>query len=109
MVGKDEDKCHWTIDATKGLIQLYSKNRNKFLAVNLGGKHMLWQEISQQLSRLGYQYSATLCNDKWRNLKMTYKRNKQRELKYGIQQVKWFYFKEIDSIFFPGKYEDRCK
>lgn len=97
--GKDDDKCHWTIDSTRELIRLYGKNRNKFLAVNQGGKHLLWEEIAQQLLRLGYQYSANLCNDKWRNLKMTYKKNKQRELKYGIQHVKWFYFKDMDNIF----------
>lgn len=99
------DKCNWSTDATNELIRLYGKTRNKFSAVSQGGKHMLWQEISQELLRLGYQYSANFCNDKWRNLKMSYKKNKERELKFGIQQVKWSYFKDIDNILSPGKYK----
>jgi len=78
---------------------LYGKNRNKFSTVNQGGKHLLWEEIAQQLTQLGYHYSANACNDKWRNLKMTYKKNKQRGLKYGMELIKWFYFKDIDNIF----------
>lgn len=59
----------------------------------------MWEEIAQQLSQLGYQYSANSCNDKWRNLKMSYKTNKQRALKYGMENVKWFYFKDLENIF----------
>lgn len=29
---------------------------------------------------------------------MSYKKNKQRAMKYGEQNVKWFYFKDIDNI-----------
>lgn len=97
--GRGDEKCHWTTDSTRELIRLYGKDRNKFTAVNQGGKHLLWEEIAQQMSQLGYQYSANTCNDKWRNLKMTYKRNKQKGMKYGMHHVKWFYFKDIDNIF----------
>lgn len=97
VVGRDGDK--WTIDSTRELIRLFGKDRKKFSAVNQGGKHLLWEEIAQQLSQLGYQYSANSCNDKWRNLKMSYKKNKQRALKYGMENVKWFYFKDIENIF----------
>ncbi|VVC33974.1 Hypothetical protein CINCED_3A017160 [Cinara cedri] len=93
-----DDKCQWTNVSTKELIRLYGKHRSKFTAVNQGGKHLLWQEIAQQLAQMGYQYSANACNDKWRNLKMTYKKNKQRGMKYGTQYIKWIYFKEIDNI-----------
>lgn len=68
------------------------------MAVNQGGKHLLWEEIALQMQQMGYQYSANSCNDKWRNLKMTYKKNKQRAMKYGAQYVKWIYFKEIENI-----------
>jgi len=78
---------------------LYGKEKDKFLSASQGGKHLLWEDIAQQLSNLGYQCSANLCNDKWRNLKMTYRKNKQRALKYGIECVKWFYFKDMDNIF----------
>lgn len=96
VIEKDVDK--WTVDSTRELIRLYGKYRNKFSSVNQGGKHLLWEEISQQFSQLGYQYSANACNDKWRNLKMTFKKNKQRALKYGVEHVKWFYYKEMDNI-----------
>ncbi|XP_008186014.1 uncharacterized protein LOC100164223 isoform X1 [Acyrthosiphon pisum] len=93
------DKCPWTIESTKELIRLYGKHRKKFSAANQGEKHLLWQDIAHQFSQLGYQYSANNCNDKWRNLKMTYKKNKQRAVKYGIEYIKWCYFKDMDNIF----------
>lgn len=77
---------------------MYGKYRRKFSAVNQGGKHLLWEEIAQQFSQLGYNYSANTCNDKWRNLKMTYKKNKQRAAKYGLENIKWYYYKDIDNI-----------
>ncbi|XP_015380189.1 PREDICTED: uncharacterized protein LOC107173948 [Diuraphis noxia] len=106
-VGEDEnadssryvDKYQWTIESTRQLIRLYGKDRKKFSVVNQGGKHLLWQDIAHQFSKLGYQYTANHCNDKWRNLKMTYKKNKQRAIKYGIEYVKWTYFKDMDNIF----------
>lgn len=30
---------------------------------------------------------------------MTYKKNKQRAIKYGIEYIKWTYFKDMDKIF----------
>lgn len=96
---RDVDKCQWSIDSTRELIRLYDKERNKFSTVNQGGKHLLWGEIAQQMSNIGFQYSANSCSDKWRNLKMTYKNNKQRELKYGLEYVKWVFFKDLDNIF----------
>jgi len=30
---------------------------------------------------------------------MTYKKNKQRAIKYAIEYVKWCYFKDMDNIF----------
>lgn len=93
------DKCQWTVDTTRELIRLYGKDRKKFSAVNQGGKHLLWDDIAQNFLQLGYQYSASNCNDKWRNLKMTYKKNKQRAMKYGLENIKWCYFKDMDNIF----------
>lgn len=49
--------------------------------------------------QLGYQYTAIACNDKWRNLKMTFKKNKLRAVKYGEEYVKWHYFKDMDNVF----------
>lgn len=77
---------------------MYGKDKKKFSTVNQGEKHLLWQDIAHQFSQLGYQYTANHCNDKWRNLKMTYKKNKQRAIKYGIEYVKWTYFKDMDKI-----------
>lgn len=96
---KNVDKFLWTTDSTKELIRLYSMNRKLFSAVNQGGKHLLWEKIAQNLSQFGYLYSATFCNDKWRNLKMTYKKNRPKALKYGVENVKWIYYKDMDDIF----------
>lgn len=104
---RDVDKWQWTVDSTEELIKLYGKEKSKFFSVSQGGKHLLWEDIAQQLSNLGYQCTASSCNDKWRNLKMTYKKNKQRALKYGTEYVKWFYFKDMDSIFMNSTNE--CK
>lgn len=96
---RDVNKCQWTIESTRELIRLYDKERKKFSTVNQGGKHLLWGEIAQQMSNIGYQCSANSCSDKWRNLKMTYKNNKQRELKCGLEYVKWIFYKDLDNIF----------
>lgn len=89
------------------MIRLYGKERKRFSATNQGSKHLLWEEISQQMSQMGYHYSANLCDDKWRNLKMSYKNNKLRALKYGAQHIKWLYFKDLDDIFKHNPHE--CK
>lgn len=89
------------------MIRIYAKERKRFAATNQGSKHLLWEEISQQMSQRGHHYSATLCNDKWRNLKMSYKKNKLRAMKYGEQTVKWFYFKDLDNVLKHGPQE--CK
>ncbi|XP_050422985.1 uncharacterized protein LOC126834835 isoform X2 [Adelges cooleyi] len=95
---KDSDKCYWSTESTKALIQLYGKDKTKFASANQGDKHLLWEEIAHQLVQLGYRYAANSCNDKWRNLKMSYKKNKLRALKYGAQHVKWYYYKDMDSV-----------
>lgn len=96
---EDNNKIRqWTIDSTRELIRMYGKYGKKFSSVNQGEKHLLWKEIAQQFSQLGYHYSANTCNDKWRNLKMTYKKNKQRASKYGLDNVKWFYYKDMENI-----------
>lgn len=96
---RDNNKIsQWTVESTKELIRMYGKYRKKFSSVNQGGKHLLWEEIAQQFSQLGYNYSANTCNDKWRNLKMTYKKNKLRAAKYGLENIKWYYYKDIDTI-----------
>lgn len=51
------------------------------------------------MSQLGYQYSANMCNDKWRNLKMTYKKNKLKEINCEVDFIKWPYYKDMDDIF----------
>jgi len=95
---KDIYRWQWTVDSTNELIRLYGKERSKFSSVSQGGKHLLWEEIAQQLSNLGYPCSASSCNDKWRNLQMTYRRNREKVLKNGTGYVKWLHFKEMDNI-----------
>lgn len=92
-------KFLWTAKSTEILIQLYTKHEKKYLATNLKGKNILWRNIAKHFSQLGYQYSASQCTNKWSKLKRLYKKNKQMALKYGVQYVKWGYFKDMDKIF----------
>lgn len=94
----DNEICEWTIKSTRKLIQMYGKYRKNFSAVNLQGKYLIWNEIAQQFLKLGYNFSANNCHNKWRYLKKTFMYNKHRASKYGHKYIKWIYYKDINKI-----------
>ena len=46
----------------------------------------------------GYAVSGSECNEKWRNLQATYKRNKDKKGTSGHQAVTWEYFEVMDKV-----------
>jgi hypothetical protein len=64
----------WVQDEIKLLIAL-RKEMDQLFNTSKSNKH-LWEQISAKMKERGYERSATMCTDKWRNLLKEYKKAK---------------------------------
>ncbi|XP_023228002.1 trihelix transcription factor GT-3b-like [Centruroides sculpturatus] len=61
-------------------------------------KTKLWDSISKKMENHGYTISPSDCDKKWRNLKTTYKRNRDKAKQHtGESAITWPYFKLLDQ------------
>jgi len=63
-----------------------------------GKKHLLWDEISNQLHQRGHNYSGLVCDRKWRLLKANYIKRREKYKKLGVNSVKWQYYQDLDRL-----------
>jgi len=62
-------------------------------------KTKLWTTVAKQLTAVGgYTVSGQECDEKWRNLQATYKRNKEKKNSTGSETVNWEYFDMMDEV-----------
>lgn len=64
----------WVQDEIKALIAL-RKEMDQLFNTSKSNKH-LWEQISAKMKERGYERSATMCTDKWRNLLKEFKKAK---------------------------------
>ncbi|CAM6109871.1 unnamed protein product [Calypogeia fissa] len=64
----------WVQDEIKALIAL-RKEMDTLFNTSKSNKH-LWEQISLKMKERGYERSATMCTDKWRNLLKEFKKAK---------------------------------
>lgn len=84
------------MDSTMCLIDCFDRHKEKFMAAATGEKLLIWKEISEEMSRYGYNYSPRSCDNKWRTLKNRYHKNKIRANRK--KKVIWVYYNRIDSV-----------
>ncbi|CAG9822155.1 unnamed protein product [Phaedon cochleariae] len=88
----------WTDQMVKLLISTYKDNKHKFDSPNFT-KKKVWEKISKELNKFGYNESGPKCDEKWRNLKKTYDKVQMEKKKTGNSKVAWKFFDDIQEIF----------
>jgi len=62
-------------------------------------KSKLWSAVARKLAETGgYGVSGSDCDEKWRNLQATYKRNKDKKGTSGHKAVTWEYYELMDEV-----------
>eukprot|EP00245_Coleochaete_scutata_P001618 TRINITY_DN1199_c0_g2_i1.p1 TRINITY_DN1199_c0_g2~~TRINITY_DN1199_c0_g2_i1.p1 ORF type:complete len:456 (-),score=89.29 TRINITY_DN1199_c0_g2_i1:201-1529(-) len=84
----------WGQDEIRALISL-RREMDKQFNTSKSNKH-LWEQISVRMKEHGYDRSATMCTDKWRNLLKEYKKAKHQDDGAGIPKVACF--KDLDAL-----------
>lgn len=62
-------------------------------------KDTLYQKLVVKLQENGYKYSVKEVSSKFRNLKLTYTRNKRKSRTTGESAISWPYFNDFDIVF----------
>lgn len=63
-------------------------------------KFRLWERVAMKLneSLLNIKVTAKDCDDKWRNIVATYRKNIDKMKSFGDNSVRWEYFAAMDNI-----------
>lgn len=89
-------KCEsWTEAETARLMQLRSNMESRFQQSGCMEEEALWEEISAKMAYMGYEKSALMCEEKWKNKEGNNK--KRKENTRGS-----CYFQSNESIYNPG-------
>lgn len=87
----------WDKNKIRSLLKAYSEIAHKFRNSKYQKKE-LWKEISLKLNE-----NPNHCDRKFRNLKQTYRRLKNRS-DSGRSMIKWRYYKDFVALFENGSY-----
>lgn len=88
----------WNINNTKLLLDRYMAQVPNFRNPKVK-KSTVWQTISREMNERGYSVTPDICDKKFRNLKITYKKMKETKQKTGRARQHWEYFDIMDEIF----------
>ncbi|XP_034672954.1 trihelix transcription factor GT-1-like isoform X1 [Vitis riparia] len=86
----------WVHDETHSLIA-FRRELDEFFNTSKSNKH-LWEHIAARMSELGYDRTAAMCTDKWRNLLKDYKKAQQRDGGSGKM-----YYEELEEFYAEKK------
>jgi hypothetical protein len=95
--------CHkpeflWSASATRLLITNRHGADNDFQRPRCK-KTKIWKQIAKQMAVTGgYNVTGNECDDKWRSLVFTYKRNKDKKNTSGHESVSWEFFSAMDEV-----------
>ncbi|KAG9149588.1 hypothetical protein Leryth_021518 [Lithospermum erythrorhizon] len=84
----------WVQEETRALIN-FRREIDSLFNTSKSNKH-LWDQISMKMREKGFDRSATMCTDKWRNLLKEFKKAKQNQDVNG--SAKMLCYKEIEEI-----------
>ncbi|CAL5370222.1 unnamed protein product [Camellia sinensis] len=84
----------WVQEETRSLIS-FRRDVDGFFNTSKSNKH-LWEQISAKMRDKGFDRSATMCTDKWRNLLKEFK--KAKHLDKTSASAKMLYYKELEDL-----------
>ncbi|XP_023520409.1 trihelix transcription factor GT-2 isoform X1 [Cucurbita pepo subsp. pepo] len=96
----DPSSRRWPRAEVQSLISLRTSLEHKFRAT--GSKGSIWEEISVEMQKVGYNRSAKKCKEKWENMNKYFKRTIGTG-KASIANGKTCpYFQELDTLYRNG-------
>lgn len=96
----DPSSRRWPQAEVQSLISLRTSLEHKFRAT--GSKGSIWEEISVEMQKMGYNRSAKKCKEKWENMNKYFKRTIGTG-KASIANGKTCpYFQELDVLYRNG-------
>ncbi|PSR87511.1 Trihelix transcription factor GT-1 like [Actinidia chinensis var. chinensis] len=84
----------WAQEETRSLIGL-RREVDALFNTSKSNKH-LWDQISSKMREKGFDRSATMCTDKWRNLLKEFKKAKLQDRSSAL--AKMLYYKELEDL-----------
>ncbi|XP_052191411.1 trihelix transcription factor GT-1-like isoform X2 [Diospyros lotus] len=85
----------WVHEETRSLIA-FRREVDSLFNTSKSNKH-LWHQISTKMKDKGFDRSATMCTDKWRNLLKEFKKAKQHQDRSSAS-AKMSYYKELEDL-----------
>ncbi|XP_077248653.1 trihelix transcription factor DF1-like [Tasmannia lanceolata] len=87
----------WPKAEVQALIRLRSSLNFEYHEI--GPKGPLWEEISEAMSKLGYDRSSKRCKEKWENINKYFKKVKQSNKKRPQDSKTCPYFHQLDALY----------
>ncbi|CAL5325629.1 unnamed protein product [Camellia sinensis] len=84
----------WVQEETRSLIS-FRREVDGLFNTSKSNKH-LWDQISAKMREKGFDRSATMCTDKWRNLLKEFKKAKHQDR--SSASAKMSYYKELEEL-----------
>ncbi|KAI7994580.1 Trihelix transcription factor GT-1 [Camellia lanceoleosa] len=84
----------WVQEETRSLI-IFRREVDGLFNTSKSNKH-LWDQISAKMREKGFDRSATMCTDKWRNLLKEFKKAKHQDRSSVF--AKMSYYKELQEL-----------
>lgn len=85
----------WTDDSIHTLMKLYKELREEFLSTNT--KRRVWEKLARSMQESGYMVGADECDQKFRNLKRTFRVCLYNKL--GKESITWPFFNMFWDLF----------
>ncbi|PKA50069.1 Trihelix transcription factor GT-4 [Apostasia shenzhenica] len=97
----------WLQEETLCLIVL-RREMDRLFNTSKSNKH-LWGQISAKMREKGFERSATMCTDKWRNLMKEYKKSKHhRSVRGSGGSAKMACYKELEELLKEREHSKDC-
>jgi len=61
-------------------------------------KMQIWQQVAEKINAKGFHFTGEECDTKWRNILLTYKKNKAKVTETGRKQVSWEFYDMMDAF-----------
>ncbi|PKA60195.1 Trihelix transcription factor GT-2 [Apostasia shenzhenica] len=87
----------WPKTEVHALIKLRSGMEAKYM--EMGPKGPLWEEISMEMKKLGYDRSSKRCKEKWENINKYFKKVKESNKKRPEDGKTCPYFHQLDVLY----------
>ncbi|KAJ7945286.1 trihelix transcription factor GT-2-like [Quillaja saponaria] len=96
----------WPKDEVEALIRLRTNLDLQYQGIV--PKIPLWEDISAEMKKIGYNRNAKRCKEKWENINKYFKRIKEKNRKKPEDSKTCPYFQQLDALYSkkPKKFDD---